>query len=51
MYSLDVVEVDVRLQSHLDTMAQFKMRILVMEFPDIVMELTDILKSGYYGTT
>lgn len=51
MYSLVVIEVDECFKSHLSTMASFKMRILVMEFPDIVMELHDILKSGYFGTT
>lgn len=51
MYSLVIFEIDVHLQSQLDTMTSFKMRILVMEFPDIEIELPDILKSGHYGTT
>lgn len=48
MYSLVIVEIGVRLQSQLDPMTSLKIRILVMIFPDIAMELSDILKSEYY---
>lgn len=48
MYSLVIVEIGVRLQSQLDPMTSLKIRILVMIFPDIAMELSDISKSEYY---